>query len=56
MADQRCSLWLTPPGDLQERYARIIRRLAAAYGTTAFAPHVTLLGEVHGPPEALRER
>lgn len=56
MADQRCSLWLMPPANLRERYARIIRRLAAAYDTPPFLPHVTLLGELPGPPELVRAR
>jgi len=42
------SLWLVPEGATGERLAGLIDRLAARLGTTAFAPHVTLLPGVSG--------
>ena len=47
------SLWLAPPPDLNRRLAAAIADLARRHGTTAFEPHVTLLGELEGPEAAL---
>ena len=50
----RPSLWLLPDDDrwLTERLAS----LAAAHDGPVFAPHLTLLGSVFGPPAALQEQ
>ena len=50
------SLWLTPEGSAYERFGEIIARLSGRYGTPAFQPHVTLLGELPGPEDHVLER
>lgn len=38
----RCSLWLMPPPEAGERFARLIERLSRRLGTPCFVPHLTL--------------
>ena len=47
------SLWLTPPeGHVRELLTRHMESFAAACGGPRFPPHVTLLGELAGAPDA----
>jgi hypothetical protein len=48
-----CSLWLVPPEPLCARLATLVADLALRLGTVAFAPHVTLLGGIEAPEDAL---
>jgi len=38
------SLWLTPKGETYKHFFTLIAKLAKAYNSPVFAPHVTLLG------------
>jgi 2'-5' RNA ligase len=40
------SLWLVPPPDISDKYARIIRDLSKEYQSAVFEPHITLAGEI----------
>lgn len=40
------SLWLLPQADAQELLAQLIARLSRRFGTRAFAPHVTVQGNL----------
>jgi 2'-5' RNA ligase len=50
------SLWLMPEGSACDRLVGLIGRLAARLGTTAFAPHVTLLPGVSGAEDDVLDR
>jgi 2'-5' RNA ligase len=43
-APAKLSLWLMPEGEVHDRLADLIERLASRLGTVPFAPHVTLIG------------
>ena len=53
---QAWSLWLVPEGELYQRLADTITRLADEYGAPCFEPHVTLAGVLAGTEAELRER
>jgi 2'-5' RNA ligase len=42
-----------PRGEVQARLSQIVRRLSARHGAPQFPPHVTLLGNLAGPPREL---
>ena len=50
------SLWLMPEGAVGERLAAVIDGLAVRLGTSAFAPHVTLLPGLPGPEAEVLDR
>jgi len=50
------SLWLLPEDEEREVLSSLIARLAAAQGTPAFAPHVTLLAGIDLPEEEVLVR
>ena len=50
---ERYSLWLKPTGDACERLARLLRELRTRHGGPEFAPHVTLLGSIAEPLQAV---
>jgi len=47
------ALWLMPSGDSYEILAQTILRLSRQYSTPFFEPHVTLLGGLLEPEEAV---
>jgi 2'-5' RNA ligase len=47
------SLWLQPAGGVYRRWAVQIRRLSRECATPAFEPHITLLGGLRGPKQAI---
>jgi len=50
----RYALWLSPIGEAFDRWQALITELSARLGTTAFDPHVTLIGP-GGEPESLQQ-
>jgi len=50
------SLWLMPDGRVRDALAALIHRLAGQLGTTAFAPHVTLLPGLVTPEAEVVDR
>ena len=44
------SIWLCPGGEAERDLAAEISDLTLISGTDAFAPHVTLIGDLDGPP------
>ena len=55
-AEKFFSLWLMPTGDAYHALANLIFDLSKEYSSPRFAPHVTLLGELHGSEEEIRSR
>ncbi len=47
-------LWLLPPDEVRERFARLINDLAEANDTPVFDPHITLLEGLDGEEDLLR--
>jgi 2'-5' RNA ligase len=45
------SLWLMPEGEVRDRIAALIARLAGRFSTPTFPPHVTLLPGIEAPSE-----
>lgn len=52
----RYVLWFSPAGAMRARLRRLIKRLAAHYGTEAFIPHVTLLSGLAGARDDILAR
>jgi 2'-5' RNA ligase len=50
------SLWLMPEGGVGDRLRVLIRDLARRHRTPPFLPHLTLLGGIPGPEEAVLSR
>ncbi|MGA2784592.1 MAG: hypothetical protein ABSF09_07845, partial [Candidatus Bathyarchaeia archaeon] len=55
-AEKFFSLWLMPTGDAYQALANLIFDLSKEYSSPRFAPHVTLLGELHGSEEEIKSR
>ena len=49
----RYSIWLRPSGEIDDELSELIARLSRQFATSAFPPHVTLLGELEGDENAL---
>jgi 2'-5' RNA ligase len=50
------SLWLMPEGGVRDRLRVLIGELARRHRTPSFLPHLTLLGGIPGPEEAVLSR
>lgn len=48
--EQPHSVWLCPEDTAYSDFQSIIDDIAQQQGTAPFAPHVTLLGDINGPP------
>jgi 2'-5' RNA ligase len=48
-------LWMVPEAQAHRRLAALIESLSAPLGAPVFEPHVTLLGTLEGPADALVE-
>jgi len=47
-------IWLLPPDEVRERFARLIHELAQANDTDAFDPHITLMDGLSGDETQIR--
>lgn len=51
MKSKGYTLWLVPTGQVFEKFASLIQKLARQYNAPVFDPHVTLLGEIMQPED-----
>lgn len=56
MISKGYTLWLMPRGEIYDKFAEIIRRLAKKYAAPIFQPHVTLLGDIELPEAEMIKR
>jgi 2'-5' RNA ligase len=50
------SLWLTPDGEARRILSDLISSLSEKLRSPRFPPHVTLIGSLHGSPQALKRK